>query len=68
VPVESLVVGSGVSRVFVVTNDLVVSRVVRPGRIADGRQEILSGLGAGEKVVTSGQGKLTEGSAVRVKR
>jgi membrane fusion protein, multidrug efflux system len=68
VPVESLVVGSGVSRVFVVTNDLAVSRVVRPGRIADGRQEILSGLGAGEKVVTSGQGKLTEGSAVRVKR
>lgn len=67
VPVESLVVGSGVTRVFVLTNNAVTSRIVQPGRIANGRQEVLSGLRAGEKVATSGQGKLTEGTVVRVK-
>ena len=34
------------------------------GRVKDGRQEVLSGLKAGELVVTSGQTKLSEGKAV----
>lgn len=67
VPLDSLVVGAGVSRVFVVTNGVATSRIVHPGRTAGDRQEILEGLRSGEQVVTTGQGKLVDGSSVRIK-
>ena len=67
VPLDSLVVGSGVSRVFVVTNGVASSRIVRPGRTVGDRQEVLEGLRPGEQVVTTGQGKLVDGSPVRIK-
>jgi hypothetical protein len=67
VPLDSLVVGSGVSRVFVVTNGVAASRIVRPGRTVGDRQEVLEGLRPGEQVVTTGQGKLVDGSPVRIK-
>lgn len=59
--------GSGVVRVFTVTNNTVMSRVVQTGRIVDRRQEVLSGLRVGDRVVTSGQSKLSDGIAVRIK-
>ena len=67
VPVEALIIGSGVVRVFTVTNNAVMSRVVQTGRIVDRRQEVLSGLKVGDRVVTSGQSKLSDGIAVRIK-
>jgi membrane fusion protein (multidrug efflux system) len=64
VPLESVFASSGVSRVYVVTNDTARVRVVVPGRVRDGRQEILSGIAAGERVATSGLTKLRDGQAV----
>ena len=67
VPLDALVVGSGVTRVFVLTNGVASSRVVRTGRTVGEDQEVLEGLRVGEKVVTTGQGKLVEGTPVRIK-
>lgn len=64
VPLESPVGLSGVTRVFVVEGNVAKSRSVKLGRVKDGRQEVLSGLKAGELVVTSGQTKLSEGKVV----
>jgi len=41
-------------------------RFIRTGQVRDERVAITSGIAAGEEVVTSGQVKLTNGSAVRV--
>ncbi len=64
VPLESVFTSSGISRVFVVSNDVARVRVVVPGRVGDGRQEILSGVAAGERVATSGLSKLRDGQPV----
>jgi membrane fusion protein (multidrug efflux system) len=68
VPVESLVVASGISRVFVVSNEVALSRTVKPGRVIGEKQEILSGVAEGERVVTSGQGKLADGMRIVIKK
>lgn len=67
VPVESLVVASGISRVFVVSNEVAVARTVKPGRVVGGKQEILSGVTQGERVVTTGQGRLADGMKIAIK-
>lgn len=67
VPLEAVFSASGVSRVFVVSNDVARLRVVVPGRVRDGRQEILSGLSAGEQVATSGLSRLRDGQAVALR-
>ena len=41
-------------------------RTVMLGRIRDGSQEIVEGLKVGDKVVVSGQSKLSDGTAVVV--
>ena len=64
VPLECPIGLSGVTRIFVVEGNVAKSRPVKLGRVKDGRQEVLSGLKAGELVVTSGQTKLSEGKAV----
>ena len=67
VPLEAPVVSAGVAKVFVVDQEIARSREVQVGRIRDGRQEVLSGLKAGERVVVTGQTKLFDGVKVRVK-
>ncbi len=67
IPLESAVGLSGVTRVFVVEGNVAKSRPVKLGRVKDGRQEVLSGLKAGELVVTSGQTKLSEGKTVVIR-
>ncbi len=67
VPLESVVTASGITRVFVVTNDIARLRTVVPGRVRSGRLEISSGLNAGEKVATSGLSKLRDGQSVQVR-
>ena len=64
VPLESVVSFAGVTKVFVVENNVAHARAVTVGRIQNGQQEILEGLKPGETVVVTGQSKLTEGAAV----
>ncbi len=65
-PLEAVINFAGITKVFIVENEIVHSREVQVGRIKDGRQEILNGLRAGEIVVLTGQTKLQEGSKVRM--
>ena len=67
VPLEAVVNFAGVTKVFVIENGAAHNRNVEVGRIKEGRQEVLSGLKAGETVATSGQTKLFEGTKVKVK-
>ena len=66
-PLEAIQNFAGVTKAFVIQNDVAQVRVVRVGRIIDGRQEILSGLKDGETVVLTGHTKLHEGAKVRIK-
>lgn len=66
VPLEAVVSFAGVTKVFVVENNVARAREVEVGRVREGRQEILSGLKEGETVVVTGQTKLYEGVSVRV--
>ena len=52
-------------QLYVVQNDIARLRLVRTGEQHGGLVEIVSGLGAGEKVVVEG-GRLADGQAVRI--
>ena len=67
VPLEAVFTSSGISRVYVITNETARTRIVMPGRVLDGRQEIRGGLVAGEAVATSGLSKLRDGQPVKVR-
>ncbi len=68
VPVEALVSFAGVTRVFVVDADGTVrGREVTPGLRRDTGVEIVRGLDPGERVATSGLGRLAEGTRVVVR-
>jgi cobalt-zinc-cadmium efflux system membrane fusion protein len=55
VPAEAIVYEGEEAHVWVVGDgDTLALREIRPGRISDGMVEIVSGLAAGDKVVTSG--------------
>ena len=64
VPLEAVVSFAGVSKVFVVEGEIARARTVKVGRIQEGRQEILEGLKAGERVVITGQNILSDGAKV----
>lgn len=64
VPLEAVVTFAGVTKVFVVSNQVAHSRDVVVGRIRDGLQEVVSGLKPGDVVVVTGHSKLTEGTPV----
>ncbi|MBP7950345.1 MAG: efflux RND transporter periplasmic adaptor subunit [Verrucomicrobiales bacterium] len=66
VPLEAVISYAGVTKVFVANGTHAEARQVTVGRMRGGVQEILTGLKEGESVVTSGQGKLVEGSAVQI--
>ncbi|MDB6029059.1 MAG: putative Macrolide-specific efflux protein macA precursor [Verrucomicrobiales bacterium] len=67
VPIEAILNFAGITKVFVVDENVVHSHDVEAGRIKDGVQEILSGLDVGQTVVLSGQSKLYEGAKIRIK-
>ncbi len=67
VPLESVVSFAGVTKVFVIENNIARSRAVQVGRIRDGLQEIVSGVTNGARVAVTGQNRLTEGAAVIIK-
>ncbi|OGF63632.1 MAG: hypothetical protein A2Y62_01940 [Candidatus Fischerbacteria bacterium RBG_13_37_8] len=65
VPAESIVRDEGRSYVWVIADGKAHSREVKEGVRLNGRVMILSGLQAGEKVVVSGGGGLTEGTEIK---
>jgi len=67
VPASAIATVGGMTRVFVVTDSRVSLRDVRVGRQLVDHVEILSGLSAGEQVVTEGLAKLEDGMAVSVR-
>jgi len=58
--------GSGTFYVFVVEENKVLKRTIKVGAIGDQYAEVLDGLAEGEKVVTSGTGRLRSGTKVMV--
>ena len=66
VPSASILVRNGKSTVFLVQDGKAVAREVTGGLQNDGWTEILSGLKAGETVVTEGQTQLRDGLPVEV--
>ncbi|MEI7731329.1 MAG: efflux RND transporter periplasmic adaptor subunit [Verrucomicrobiota bacterium] len=67
VPLDAVVSFAGVTRVYIVQNGQARARQVKVGRVLETRQEIRSGIQAGEIVVTTGQSKLYDGAAVLLK-
>jgi membrane fusion protein (multidrug efflux system) len=66
IPLDAVVSFAGVTKVFVVENNVARARQVNVGRINNGKQEILEGLQAGETVVVTGQSRLSEGTPVTI--
>lgn len=66
VPSASILTRNGLAVVFVVQDGQAVAKEVQPGLQNDGWTEILSGLAAGETVVTEGQTQLRDGMPVDV--
>lgn len=65
VPAQAVQVGQQGDYVFVVKKDMTVDvRQVKVGQTVGGRAEVLSGLSAGDTVVTDGQVRLVPGSRV----
>jgi HlyD family secretion protein len=67
VPVEAIVSFAGVTKVYVISNNVAGLREVRTGRVHGSNQEILDGLREGEQVATSGTTRLYDGATVRLK-
>lgn len=67
VPDSAVVERGELEILFVVADGHARLRLVKTGRHIAGQVEILSGLDAGETVVTSGAGDLTDGQPVEVK-
>ncbi len=63
-PEESIVPERGRQFVFVVEDDRATKREVALGRRVPGSVEIVSGLDAGERIITEGMQKIREGSEV----
>ncbi|PKL49220.1 MAG: hypothetical protein CVV42_06745 [Candidatus Riflebacteria bacterium HGW-Riflebacteria-2] len=63
---ESLIRHNGQHFVYVIENGRAVRRQVEPGIIDDARVEILSGLEAGEQIISRGLEFVREGSLVKI--
>ena len=66
VPVNAVVEDGNAKKVFVVENGKAQERVVQAGISDDDSVEILSGIKAGDELITDGQRKLKNDDAVRV--
>lgn len=67
VPLEAVVQFAGVTKVFRVVDGIAQEVVVRLGGRGEGWVEVIGDLQPGETIVTSGQSKLSEGTAVRIR-
>jgi len=67
VPQQALVTFAGITKVFVVQNDVTRERVVQTGvRVGTNEVEIIAGLKPGELIAVSGLTRLTDGTPVKV--
>lgn len=66
VPVDAVVNFAGVTKVFVIEQNVARSRVVTTGRVRDGLQELTQGVKPGEWVAVSGNSRLSDGATVKV--
>ena len=66
IPSEVIQTSNGVQYVYVVENGAAVYTPVTTGLTGDGVTEVLSGLSAGQQLVTRGQQYLSDGDAVRI--
>ena len=66
VPRVALLTEDGTAAVYVVAGGRVARKSVQVGFTGDGRSEILTGLAAGDQVITLGQNAVREGSLVEV--
>jgi len=66
VPAAAVLLRNGRPVVFVAADGRAVLRAVETGWQNDGWVEILTGLEAGEAVITEGQTQLTDGGAIEV--
>jgi RND family efflux transporter MFP subunit len=67
VPVGAVVQRGQMELVFVETGRVAQLRLVKTGKRVDGEVELVSGVEAGERVVTEGSGQLRDGQPVEVK-
>jgi RND family efflux transporter MFP subunit len=67
-PMEALRDENGKKIVFVVKSDRLERRAVSVGNVESGQAEIMSGLVAGDEVVTGGPANLQDGQAVKIKK
>lgn len=67
IPIDAVLQSSGNSKVFVMEGGVARARQVDVGRVVQGKQEILSGLKAGEILITSGHYRLIDGAPVKVR-
>lgn len=69
VPQEALITFAGVTKLFVIADNIAHERKVEPGpRTAEGLIEIVDGLHSDEVVATSGLTKLQNGALVTIKK
>ena len=68
VPMSAIVVRGQMECVFVIANQHAQLRIVRTGKRTDAEAEILSGLNAGERVVSDGAESLRDGQPVALKQ
>lgn len=68
IPRNALVDGVNNPQVYVVENGKATLRTITLGKEISGRYEVLTGLQAGEQVITGGQINLTDGTAVKVSK
>jgi membrane fusion protein, multidrug efflux system len=66
VPASAIVGENGNEAVFVISDGAAARRPVTTGLVSEGRVQILSGVAAGEEIVTVGTNGLRDGAAVRV--
>ena len=67
VPSSAILVRNNEPTVFVVKNGKAQAQAVKTGLQNDGSTEILSGLNAGDQVVTEGQTQLNSGMPVDIR-
>jgi RND family efflux transporter MFP subunit len=67
IPQQALVTFAGVSKVYVIENDVARERIVQTGgKVGDNDVEIINGVQRGDLVAISGLTRLTNGAAVKV--
>jgi multidrug efflux pump subunit AcrA (membrane-fusion protein) len=66
IPLDAVIRAGAERYVFCIRNDKAEKRMITTGEIVGKRQEVRSGLQAGDKVVVLGQNMLDEGVAVRL--